>query len=335
MLKSAIIGTGFIGNAHATAYQNIKNVQLAAIVDVNEEKGKAAAKEFNCKYYSDAEEMLKNEDVDIVDVCLPTFLHEQYVVLAAKYKKNVICEKPVTLTLESMDNMIQATQKAGVKFMVAQVVRFWPEYVKIKEMFDAGAFGDVKMVYANRIAQHPNWTQWHKNPKNSGGGLFDLHLHDIDFLQYLFGDVKSVYAVGKASETGCWNHVMTTLKFKDGNAATAEGIFDMTENYPFTMTFRIVGESRTVDYSMVAGFNLEDVASSKRAAMLYENGCEPKKLGIEETDAYQIELQYFADAIEKNEPIKVVTPENSRHVVEIMLAIQKSLETGNVVELSK
>ena len=67
------------------------------------------------------------------------------------------------------------------------------------------------------IRDSPNWTQWHRDPNKSGGGLFDLHLHDIDFMQYLFGRVKSVYAVGKASETGCWNFVMTTLKFENGN----------------------------------------------------------------------------------------------------------------------
>lgn len=333
MIKTAILGTGFIGNAHATAYKNMKNAELIAIVDINEEKGTKAAEEFGCKYYSDAEEMLQTEDVDVIDICLPTFLHEQFILLAAKYKKNILCEKPVTLSVESMDRILAAVKEAGVRFMVAQAVRFWPEYIKIKEMYDAGEFGDVRMVYANRIAQHPNWTQWHRDPKNSGGGLFDLHLHDIDFLQYLFGDVKSVYAVGKASETGCWNHVMTTLKFKNGKYATAEGIFDMTENYPFTMTFRIVGETKTVDYSMVAGFNLEDVGSAKRAAMLYENGQEPKKLDIDEKDAYQIELEYFIDCLESGKPFDVITPEDSRHVIEIISAIQQSLETGTVVEL--
>jgi len=309
------------------------NVQLVAIVDVDEKKGKKAAEEFDCKYYGDAEEMLRVEDVDIVDICLPTFLHEQYVLLAARYKKHILCEKPVTLSLESMDRMLTAVKEAGVRFMVAQVVRFWPEYIKIKEMYDDGDFGDVRMVYANRIAQHPNWTQWHRDPSKSGGGLFDLHLHDIDFLQYLFGRVKSVYAVGKASETGCWNFVMTTLKFENGNYATAEGIFDMTENYPFTMTFRIIGEAKTVDYSMVAGFNLEDVGSSKRAAVLYENGHEPRKLDINEKDAYQIELEYFVEHIESGKPFDVITPEDSRHVIEVICGIQKSLETGKVVEL--
>ncbi len=333
MLNAVIIGTGVIGNDHAKAYVKMKNANLVAIADINEEKGKEAAEKFGCKHYKDAEEMLQKEQVDIVDICLPSFLHEEYVLLAAKYKKHVICEKPVTLTLESMDKMLAAVKAAGVRFMVAQVVRFWPEYIEIKKKYDAGEFGDVKMVYANRLAQHPNWATWHKDPQKSGGGLFDLHLHDIDYLQYLFGNVKSVYAVGSASKTGCWNHVMTTLKFQNGRSATAEGIFDMTENYPFTMSLRVVGETKTVDYQMVAGFNLEDVSSAKRAAMQYEKGKDPVKLDIVESDAYQNELEYFVDCIEENKPFEVITPEDSRHVIQVILAIKESLETGKVVEL--
>ncbi len=311
----------------------MKDIRLVAIADVNEEKGMEAAKEYQCAYYKDAEEMLQKEKVDFVDICLPTFLHERFVLLAAQYKKHVICEKPVTLTLESFDKMEEATRKAGVFFMVAQVLRFWPEYQEVKKLYDAGELGDIKMVYANRLAQHPNWTQWHKDPKNSGGGLFDLHLHDIDFLQYLFGKVNSVYAVGRASETGCWNYVMSTLRFANGCAATAEGVFDMTENYPFTMSFRIVGEGEALDYQMTAGFNLEDVGGAKRAIVKYQKGRQPQKLNIEEKDAYQTELEYFADCVRKGEPPKEITPADSRHVLQVILAIQESLETGKVISI--
>lgn len=334
MVDVAIIGTGFIGNAHATACRNSGILNLVAICDVNEEAGKKAAQEFGCAYYNDAEEMLKKEKTDIADICLPTFLHEKYVLLAAKYAKNVICEKPITLTLDSMDRMMNAIRTAGVKFMVAQVIRFWPEYVEIKKLYDAGAFGEIKMVCASRLAQHPNWTQWHKNPKNSGGGLFDLHLHDIDYLTYIFGAVKNVYAVGWQSKTGCWNHVQTSIQFKNGVKAVAEGAFDMTEKYPFTMTFKIVGETRTADYKLIAGFNLEDVASSIREAILYENGKDPRKIETDSSlDAYQSELEYFAGCIQDNKQVEIVSPESSREVVRIILAVEESLETGKVVEL--
>ncbi|MEI6100797.1 MAG: Gfo/Idh/MocA family oxidoreductase [Eubacteriales bacterium] len=333
-MNVAIIGTGFIGNAHATAIKNSKSLELAAICDVNEQAGQKVANEFSCAFYKDAEQMLKEAKVDIVDICLPTFLHEKYVLLAAEYKKSVICEKPITLTMESMDRMINATKAAGVKFMTAQVVRFWPEYVEIKKLYDAGNFGEVKMVYANRLAQHPNWAVWQKDPQKSGGGLFDLHLHDIDYLVYLLGAVKTVYAVGWKNDTGCWNHVMTSLTFTNGASAVAEGAYEMTEKYPFTMSLRIVGETKTADYKLIAGFNLEDVGSSIREAMLYQNGSDPEKIQADTTiDAYQAELEYFADCVATDKQPEVVLPESSREVLQVMLAIQSSLESGKAIQL--
>ena len=334
MVNIGVIGSGFIGCTHATAINNSTRLNLVAIADVNEQAGKKAAEEHQCKWYADAEEMLKNEQIDIVDVCLPTFLHEQFVLLAAKYKKNVICEKPIALSLESFDRMVNATKEAGVKFMVAQVIRFWPEYVDIKKHYDAGEFGEIKMVYANRLAQHPTWTTWHKDPSKSGGGLFDLHLHDIDFVRYIFGPAKSIYAMGWQSETGCWNHVVSNIEFKNGVKAVVEGAFDMTENFPFNMYFRIVGDGRAVEYNLSAGLNLEDVASAKRQEVLFATGKEPEFAQVnQDEDAYQTELEYFADCVENDREIAEVPLSQSREVLEMILAIQKSLETGEIVRL--
>lgn len=333
-MNVAIIGSGFIGCAHAAAVNHSKTLTLAAICDVNEQAGKKAAAEHQCAWYADAEEMLKKEAIDIIDICLPTFLHEKFVLLAAQHKKAVICEKPITLTMESMDRMLKAVQDAGVPFMVAQVIRFWPEYAEIKKLYDAGKFGEVKMVYASRLAQHPNWAEWQKDPQKSGGGLFDLHLHDIDFLVYLLGAVDRVYAAGWKNKTGCWNHVTTSLTFKNGASAVAEGAYEMTEKFPFTMSLRVVGQERSADYKLIAGFNLEDVGSSIREAMLYENGSDPKKIPADTAlDAYQAELEYFADCVAAGKQPRIVSPDSSKEVLRVMLAIQSSLESGKAIRL--
>ena len=334
MQKVAIIGAGFIGATHAKACSNSKLLDLAAICDTNEETGRKLAGRYGCAYFGDAEAMLSKCDIDIALICLPTFLHKQSILLAAKYGKHIVCEKPVVLTLEEMDEILSAVKEAGVQFMAAQVIRFWPEYVAIKNMYDNGDFGDVKMIYANRLAQQPNWALWHKDPNKSGGGLFDLHLHDIDAVYYMFGPVKRVYAVGWQSRTGCYNHVVSTLTFNNGISAVVEGAWEMSENYPFTMSFRIVGQTKTAEYTMSAGFNLEDIASSRRELYIFENGNEPRRVDIDaEEDAYQSELEYFAGCLESKEPPTIITPEQSREVIRIMLAIRESIETGCAVEL--
>ena len=333
MLKGALIGGGFIGAVHAAAYKNSKTVELAAVADTNEEAGKKLAAEFGCAWYKDAEEMLQKEPLDFVDICVPTFLHEQMIMLSAKYNKHILCEKPIVLSVEAMDRILAAVELAGVKFMVAQVIRFWPEYVKIKEMYDAGEFGRIKMVYANRLAQFPAWMKWNVDPERSGGGLFDLHLHDVDIARCLFGEADSVYALGYKNEMGCWNHVMTSLTFKNGIKCVIEGAYEMTDAYPFTMTFRVVGADVTADYQLCAGMNLDDTSSYKRALMRFETKKEPEKVAVDEYDAYQAEIEYFAGCIASDEPADRVPAEQVKDVVRILLAIKQSMETGRVIKL--
>ena len=112
-----------MGKTHLTAYQAMKNVKVTAVCDLGEAAGRALAEAAGCPWYADGEAMLAAEPVDVVDICLPTFLHEQYVLLAARNKKHVICEKPVTLSMESLDRMLAAVSEAGVQFAVGQATR--------------------------------------------------------------------------------------------------------------------------------------------------------------------------------------------------------------------
>ena len=336
MQKIAIIGAGFVGALHAAACHNSACLELAAICDLNEKAGGALAQKYGCASYTDAQTMLEESGAEIVDICVPTFLHKENILLAAAHKKHIVCEKPVTLTLGDMDEILAAVAGAGVKFMVAQVIRFWPEYLAVKKMYERGDFGQVKMVCLNRLAQQPNWAGWHKDPARSGGGLYDLHLHDVDAATFFFGEVERVYAVGWKSKTGCYNHVVSTLTFKNGVNAVVEGAWEMTENYPFTMSMRLVGETRTAEYTMRAGFNLEDVASSQRDLYLFEDGKDPVKAEIDSSeDAYQTQLEYFAGCVEENRPPTVITPAQSREVIRIIGAIQRSIETGQAIDLSR
>lgn len=334
MLKIAIIGSGFIGNTHAEACKKSVKLKLAAIVDKNTQAGRAAADKYDCKYYEDAQEMMDREDVDIVDICLPTFLHENYVTLAARKGKHVICEKPAALTLAAMERMMDAAESAGVKFMVAQVVRFWPEYVKIKEMYDQGEFGKLKMIYANRLGQHPNWTSWHRDPEKGGGALFDLHLHDIDFMVSMLGKVKSVYAVGWQTDTKCWNHIITNLVFESGEQAVIEGSYGMPEGYPFTTDFRLVGEEASIEYLMKAGLNLENIGAASRSLIHFDQHNQPQHVKVDTgADPYQTELEYFSDCVENDRTVEKVSPASSREVIKVVLAIRRSLETNTVVRM--
>jgi len=334
MLKIGLVGTGFMAKTHAEAYGSIAGVEIAGFTARDAQRGADMAAQFGGEYFADYSAMLARPDIAIIDICAPTHLHEEFVVRAAEAGKHIICEKPFALTLEAVDRMLAAVDRAGVKFMIAQVLRFWPEYMKIKALYDSGELGLPNVVYANRLAQHPTWGEWFGNVEQSGGGLFDLHLHDIDYLHYLFGPVKHLYASGKKFANGAWNHVVTNLTFENGVKAVVEGCFSLPAGYPFTMTLRAVGDQSAVEYVCSAGVNLEDLGSAKNNLMLFKQGA-VTQLQVPQDNPYANELRYFVDCVTQNKQPDIAPPQDSREVLRLVLAIQASLETGEIQHLRK
>lgn len=134
MVKVAIIGAGFMGSMHAEVYGQLPNVKVAAIVDTRGEKAKFLAEKVGAIPYLTIDQVFSKPDITIVDICLPTFLHKEFVIKAAEAKKDIVCEKPIALTLEDAKEMVDICKKNRVRFMVAHVIRFWPEYAFIKKI---------------------------------------------------------------------------------------------------------------------------------------------------------------------------------------------------------
>lgn len=326
IVKIGLVGAGNIGQTHLNAYRQVRSARVVAIAGRNRERGEQMAEEYACRYYPALEAMLEQEEIDIIDICLPTDLHEQHVVQAARAGKHILCEKPITLTPAAAERMLEEVRQANVLFMVAQVLRFWPEYVAIKQWIDAGRLGRPEMIYAQRLSQPPDWSSWFQDPAKSGGALFDLHLHDIDFLIHLLGPVASVYAVGKQSENGAWNHVVTNLVFASGSKAVVEGSHLMGKDFPFSVAMRVNGPVGTLDFSYTS-----DRASGKKQSHFFWYGEGSRQpVAIEPGAPFVNQLQYFVDCVKTGERPQVVTPEESVQVLRVMTAIQRSLETGEV-----
>lgn len=329
----AIIGGGFISNIHAQCYKNL-GVKIEAMADISEDVRKDFVIKYNCKTYKSAEEMLKDisDNIDIVDICAPTYLHEELILLALKYNKHVICEKPLSINIDFVENIIDKFENNNRYLMTAQVLRFWAEYVKIKEWIEEGVFGNIKLVSAMRLAQHPK-SEWFYNPKKSGGGIFELHIHDIDFLCYLFGDVKEVYANGSKDENESWDFINSSIKFKNGISASAQGIFGITDNYPFTANMKVIGDKATAEYSLSAGVNLDSDGKQSNSLILYRKGKEPIIENIKSKDAYELELEYFIDCVKNNKKPEIVNLDSIRKTIETITCLVKSLESGEIIRL--
>lgn len=332
MLHAAMIGGGYIGDCHIAAYQALDPalVTLSAIIDANPQAGKKAAEKAGCRYFETLEQAIAECPVDVVDICVPTFLHEQFAVKAAQAGKHVLCEKPVTLTLESFDRMHTACKENGVKFMTGQIVRFTPEYVEFAARLKAGQLGRLHLLSAKRLCQHPAWTAWHKDPGKSGGGLFDLNTHDIDYIYSLFGLPESVSAVGWKSETGCWNQVATLLRWQD-KQAVCETSLEMTGDFPFSVEVRATGDQGTLHYHATAGVNIKD-AQTMGSFMHYPTGGAPQAVEVAQYDAFHREIEAFLLAVANDREVPI-PPEETRDVLRILIATKEALETGAVVKL--
>ena len=184
MHSIAMLGAGMMGNVHARAYWAIDQRNPLWIVDPIESRAKAISEKYGATVAS-FEEILENSSVDIVDICTPTFTHRELAVRALRAGKHVFCEKPVALTLEDARAMDRAAKKSGRKFMVGHVVRFFPQYIRVKELAAAGDVGEIVMARLYRGGSFPSHgiDNWFADIAKSGGVFVDLSIHDFDFLR--------------------------------------------------------------------------------------------------------------------------------------------------------
>ena len=196
-LGICLIGCGRAGMIHARNYKNkVPNAHMVACVDAVEAAAKAAAEEMGIdKYYTDYHQILNDPEVDAVVVVAPTDLHKQIVVDCAAAGKHIFCEKPMAMTVEECDEMIEACDKAGVKLQIGFMRRFDASFQEAKRLLDSGAIGDLVQIHSNtRGPSKPR--PWMYDIKMSNGILAEVNSHDIDAVRWMAGsDIESVYAV--------------------------------------------------------------------------------------------------------------------------------------------
>ena len=214
MLKAGLIGFGSISRAHRKAYLALEQqgiVELVAACDVdpaafsrtvqiNIEDDTAPLQE-HLRYYTVLDDMLANEELDFVDVCLPTYLHAPTAVTLLQKGLHVLCEKPMALTFASAKEMLCAAHENGRELMIGQCLRFYPAFDYVKVAVDEHRFGDLLGGLFLRLSPLPTWgwQNWFADPARSGGGITDFHIHDVDIIRYLFGEPDAVSSRGTSS----------------------------------------------------------------------------------------------------------------------------------------
>ena len=311
MLKVCLVGVGGISGAHIPAWKNMSDVELTGICDIRPEQ---MEKYPEINKYTDFDEMIEKEKPDIVDICLPTFLHIEYSLKAIRRGINVICEKPVSLHRDDIEKVYGAAKENGVHFMIAQVLRFWPEYEFVEEVYRTGKYGRLLSGNMSRLSLRPKWTWdgWMTDEKRSGLVPFDLHIHDLDFMVWAFG--KPVNAYRNRSKQPDQDYISATYDY-DGFFINTEASW-YNSPIPFEMSFRFQFEKAVIVFKEG---KLTIYESNGNTILPGESSsADTGDISIPKSDAYANEIRYFTDAVINGTPIERVTPESLDTVLSLL-----------------
>lgn len=302
MLKIGLIGSGGIGSVHALCWKMMRDVtELVAIADVNVAQAQKAADGCGARVYADAFEMLEKEDLDVVDICLPTFLHADYVIRAMQYVKNIIVEKPICLYEEEAQKLLNAQEETGARVQVGHVVRFMDAYRYLKETVAAGTYGKVVAGTFSRISPRPIWMKGHDDVSRTGTMAMDLHIHDVDFIRYLMGgEPEDIQSWAVRDNDGVVQHLRSAFRY--GSALlTAEASWNYPANFPFAGTFRIRLDKAAIvlDGSGVLSVYPDD--SEPFVPKISEKVEMDMGINVSDLGPYLTELRNFAENIVKEE----------------------------------
>lgn len=335
----AIIGCGVIGGCHARCLAYIDNAKLVAVCDAVEEKAKSLAGEYGCNYYTDIDEMLQREDIDIVNICTPSGYHVDCGIKCAEAKKNVICEKPIDVSAEKAMKLVAACERNNVVLSVISQHRFDKGVEALKEAIDKGELG--KLYFCG------SYTKWYRSQEyydsgdwrgtwqlDGGGALMNQSIHYVDLLQYIMGPIDEIY--GTCASVGherieVEDEAVASVRFKNGGVGVIEG---NTNAYPGLFTrLEVFAEKATVviendkvvlwkykdgtekvvedeDRNIIAGSSAKDISNFSHILQFkdvidaIENGRKPRVDGYEGIKPLKIILAIY-ESNKKREPVKL------------------------------
>lgn len=318
MVRIAVVGFGFMGRMHYGNWKKIPGARVVAVCDANLKQlttvtggnlsGADTTTDFTgIAIYDDYSKMLKAGGFDVVDITLPTTLHPSTTIAALKAGYHVLCEKPMALSVKECDAMLAAARKSNRTLLIAQCLRFWPEYVALKKLVASGRFGAVVSADFQRSSNAPDPKGphgWFLDEKKSGGCLLDMHIHDADMVAYLFGSPRETSAWIHRRGDGVLDHAQLRYSYPD-KVVTATVSWAVARTLGFEASFRVIFEKATV------------VMDGKRVQpfMVYPDSGKPFAPKISTRSAYEAEQRYFLDLLRGRADVTVLSAHDARDAV--------------------
>ncbi len=340
VLNFALVGCGRIARKHAELLGTgqIPNARLAAVCDIVEDKAKAYGQKYNVPYYTDMDEMMQKENIDVVSVLTESGNHAKHTINLAKYGKHIIVEKPMALALDDADAMIEACDRNNCKLFVVKQNRFNLPVQKLREAIDKGRFGKLVLgtirVRWMRDQSYYDLAPWRGTWQYDGGVLTNQASHHVDLLQWMMGPVISVFAKGITAlvDIEAEDTATAVLTFKNGGLGIIEAT---TAARPKDMegSISILGEKGSV---VIGGFAVNRIDHWEFAEPLPEDDIIRSQFNENPPNVYGFgHKRYYEDVVHAilNNTRSLVDGLEGRKSLELINAMYESMETGKEIFL--
>jgi myo-inositol 2-dehydrogenase / D-chiro-inositol 1-dehydrogenase len=341
-VKVTILGAGFISDIHVESYHRfVPNAEIVGVYTRNKDKAKQFAERYHIpQWYDNLEDAIQKSGCDIVDICLPNFLHAKATLLAAAAGKHIIIEKPLAVTLKEADEMIAACKQAKVKLMYAEELCFAPKYERVRHLVNEGAVGDVYMLKQSEKHSGPH-SDWFYDINQAGGGvLMDMGCHAFGWFIWMLKNAKAKSVMASMStvlhkgRTKGEDNSIVIVEFENGVTGVAEnswakhgGMDDRAEVHGLegVMYADLFMGNASLAYSRVGyGYAMEKAETTKGWTFpVFEEAF---------NQGYPHELHHFVDCV-VNDKEPLTTGELGRVVLEIIYAAYASAGQGKRIDL--
>ncbi|OES44935.1 Gfo/Idh/MocA family protein [Domibacillus iocasae] len=338
-MNFAIVGCGFIAKKHATAIQNIEGAKLVAVCDKVEVAMQPYTEEYGAKLYTELSDMLQDPSIDIVCICTPSGLHAPLAEQVAAAGKHIVLEKPIAMTIEETNRIIEAANANNIKLAVVHPNRFRPVVQELRKILDSGKLGKIShancIVNWNRNQEYYDQAPWRGTKQHDGGVLMNQAIHNLDLLLWFMGDAQEVFSMEATRLRNIEAEDVSTgiVRFKSGALANVQASTTVySKNYEESMT--IFGEKGTVkigganalyfEHLQIKGMDEGEAASLKEKVKAEPWG----------TPGHE---RIIADMIEavKEERTPAVTGEDGKKALELVLAFYESAASNKLIQLDK
>ena len=331
MINVGMIGFGGIAQAHKAAYKALvqqgKNVHLEAVCDIDPDRFQKNTKiniktdnglldeDVHC--YTDLDKMLASEQIDLIDICLPTPLHADMAIAMLKRGYHVLSEKPMSRNYIDCQRMLAAAEKAKGRLMIGQCLRFYPQYDYLKQCIDDGRYGRPRSAFFQRLSGPPvwGWNNWYMDYEKSGGCITDMHIHDIDMARYLFGEPKAVSCC--TQDDISQSAIVHTRLYYDNLPVLAIGDWSLT-GYNFQHKYSVGFEKASV------------VFENDQVSVYPKDGGTPFSPDIHPRDGIEGEIEYLIGLIETDSLNQKNPPQSAALSLKLIETMRSSAEQGGV-----